>query len=127
MRRHLIRHSKGQVTVEVAILFGVVVAALVALAIYLRRAVQGGIKGNADSFGGQFAHNEDWAVHTRSATREEGPLIRSSQFSKACQGLEVANPGCDPDTGEETDPDKTAYDELPCPDGTTTPINEKCP
>lgn len=127
MQRHLIRYSKGQVTVEVAILFGVVVAALVALAIYLRRAVQGGIKGNADSFGSQFSSDEAWATHSRSANREEGALIRSAQFTKACQGVGgTANPGCTPD-----DPDPAtgqfALPELPCPDGSTTPPGESCP
>jgi hypothetical protein len=41
--------------VEIAVLFGVVVAALVAMAIYFQRGVQGGVRGNADSFGQQFS------------------------------------------------------------------------
>ena len=125
MRRH-IRYSKGQVTVEVAILFGVVVAALVALAIYIQRAVQGGLKGNADSFGSQFSSTEAWDSHSRSANREEGALIRSAQFTKACQGVGgEKNPGCTP-----PDPDATkgqfALPEPPCPDGSTTLPGKSC-
>ena len=89
--------QRGQVTVEVAVLFGFVVAGLVALALYLQRGVQGGLKSNADSLGGQFSAAESWNSYTRSASLEDGKAIRSAQYSRACQGLGGAgNPGCDP-------------------------------
>lgn len=90
-------NQRGQVTVEVAVLFGFVVAGLVALALYLQRSVQGGLRSNADSLGGQFSSAENWTSHTRSASFEDGKTIRSSQVSKACQGVGGSkNPGCDP-------------------------------
>jgi len=124
------RHSKGMATVEVAVLFGVAVAALAALAIYVQRGLAGGLKGNADSLGVQFSTADGWNVHARSATREEGSaggsLTRSAQFTKSCQGVgEEANPGCAP-----ADPDAAAgrfdFPALPCPDGSTTAVGEPC-
>ena len=106
--------QRGQVTVEVAVLFGFVVAGLVALALYLQRSVQGGLRSNADSLGGQFSSNEGWGSFSRSSSREDKETIRSAQTSKACQGLGgVALPDCDP--GLEPD----AYD-----DPTKVPLPE---
>ena len=98
--------QRGQVTVEVAVLFGFVVAGLVALALYLQRGVQGGLKSNADSLGGQFSAGEAWTSYTRSGSLEDGKAIRSSQYSKACQGLGgTGNPGCDPGALNTSAPD----------------------
>jgi uncharacterized protein (UPF0333 family) len=57
-------NNRGQVTVELAILFGVVVAALVFMAIYFQRGVQGGVRSNADSFGQQFSAVGPWTQTT---------------------------------------------------------------
>ena len=98
--------QRGQVTVEVAVLFGFVVAGLVALALYLQRSVQGGLRSNADSLGGQFSSGEAWTSYTRSASVEDGKAIRSAQYSKACQGVGgTANPGCDPGALNASAPD----------------------
>ena len=91
------RKQRGQVTVEVAVLFGFVVAGLVALALYLQRSVQGGLKSNAESLGGQFSAADTWTSFSRSSSLEDGNSIKSAQVSQACQGVGgVANPGCDP-------------------------------
>lgn len=58
------RAQRGQVTVELAVLFGVVVAALVFMAIYFQRGVQGGVRSNADSFGSQFSATGVWNQNT---------------------------------------------------------------
>ena len=81
------RRSKGQVTVEVAILFGFVVAALVAMAIYLQRGVQGGMKSNADSMGTQYSATTPWWTNSKSHTDETAASVNTAQTSKACQGL----------------------------------------
>ncbi len=86
MRRRATR-TQGQVTVEVAILFGFVVAALVAMAIYLQRAVQGGMKSNSDSFGTQFKTGQAWTSNTSSNTFETANTITSNQTSKYYQNL----------------------------------------
>lgn len=99
------RWSKGQVTLEVAILFGFVVAALVAMAIYLQRGVQGGVKSNADSLGTQFSANTKWEFHSKSNTNENETEVSTAQNSKACQGLgDGATPDCTvTDPGGEDD------------------------
>ncbi len=79
MFRRLQKRSRGQVTVEAAVLFGTVVAGFIALAIYLQRAVQGGVKSNADSFGSQFSSNNQWNVRTDSNTFETATTITSNQ------------------------------------------------
>jgi hypothetical protein len=75
------------VTVETAILFGFVIAALVAMAIYLQRAVQGGTKSNSDSFGTQFSAKNAWSVTTNSTTNENQLRIDSNQNTNYHQGL----------------------------------------
>ena len=121
-----VTHSKGMATVEVAVLCGVVVAALVALAFYVQRAMAGGLKGNADSLGTQFSTRDDWEVHARSATRVEGTLTRSGSLTSSCQGVGgAANPGCAP-----ADPNAAAgqysFPNLPCSDGSITAVGEFC-
>ncbi len=86
MQRYFSR-SKGQVTVEVAVLFGVVVAALVAMAAYVQRGVAGGMRSNADSFGTQYQVDKPFEVHTRSTNVDAGGSTKSTQKTAACQGL----------------------------------------
>ena len=73
--------QRGQVTVELAVLFGVVVAALVFMAIYFQRGVQGGIRSNADSLGSQFSATGAWNQNTVShqITNETNTLINTTQ------------------------------------------------
>lgn len=84
MLRTLTRHgpagnTRGQVTVEVAVLFGFVVAGLVAMALYLQRGTQGGMKSNADSLGTQFSSTSAWTLKTTSNTLEDPAQIQTQQ------------------------------------------------
>ena len=92
----ILGRTRGQVTVEVAVLFGFVVAGIVGLAVYLQRGVQGGMKSNADSIGQQFSSANNWETHSRSNSQETRNDTKSSQTSDACQGINKANPGCNP-------------------------------
>lgn len=85
--RKTVKFNRGQVTVEVAILFGFVVAALVAMALYLQRGVQGGMKSNSDSFGTQFSATHPFESHSKSLTQETSTAINSAQNSAACQDM----------------------------------------
>lgn len=97
MQRITVKSNRGQVTVEVAILFGFVVAALVAMALYLQRGVQGGMKSNSDSLGSQFSATKGWESHSRSATRENATDITSVQNSATCQDVGTGTAvGCVP-------------------------------
>ena len=82
-----IRASRGQVTVEMAILYGFVIAALVAMAIYLQRAVQGGAKSNSDSLGSQFSSQAPWSSSTNSNSTENQATVTSDQTSGYSQTI----------------------------------------
>ena len=94
---------KGQVTVEVAVLFAFVIAGLIAMALYLQRGVQGGVRSNADSLGGQLSSIEEWQAYSRSSTDEIGGDdgdVLSGQFSNNCQGVGGETiPNCVPGDG----------------------------
>ena len=81
------QRQRGQVTVETAILFAFVIAALVGMAIYVQRAVSGGVKQNSDSFGTQFSANKGWSSVTTSNTTETQNTITSNQNTKYNQTL----------------------------------------
>ncbi len=97
------RHERGQVTVEMAVLFGFAVAGMVAMSIYLQRAVQGGMKSNADSLGTQFSIKDPWMTVSRSSTRDTKSDLASGQYTKACQTMNktgvAVNVDCKPDPG----------------------------
>ena len=54
------RKRRGQVTVELAVLFTFVIGALVFMGFYLQRGAQGQVKSNADSLGQQFSLSGAW-------------------------------------------------------------------
>lgn len=76
------RGNRGQVTVEVAVLFSAVVAALVFMAVYIQRGAQGGLKGSADSFGAQFSTLSGWASHSESKSRDTGAATSSASCTE---------------------------------------------
>ena len=84
MRR---RFQRGQVTVEAAILFTFVIAALVGMAIYLQRGAQGGVKSNSDSLGTQFSAKSAWNSTSKSKTHEDKVAVTSDQTSEYDQNL----------------------------------------
>jgi uncharacterized protein (UPF0333 family) len=73
--------KRGQVTVEVAVLFGVVIAALVAISVYLQRGAQGGVKSSADSLGSQFSTTGAWDsdITVNSTTNENQTTVTTTQ------------------------------------------------
>ena len=85
------RAQRGQVTVELAVLFGVVVAALVFMAIYFQRGVQGGVRSNADSFGSQFsatgAFNQTTTTNQNSTEDQTSVTTDQNQATNYSQTL----------------------------------------
>ena len=79
--------NRGQVTVEIGVVFVVVVMALVLLASYLQRGYQGGLKSNADSFGTQFSAENAWTLTSNSTTHEDQTTITSTQASQYDQSM----------------------------------------
>lgn len=68
-----LKKKKGQSMLEYAILMGVIVAVIVALQVYVRRAVQGRFKQSADSIGDQFTTREAYTTQSiqQTARREQ--------------------------------------------------------
>jgi hypothetical protein len=60
--------KKGQSTLEYAILIGVVVAGLIAMQVYLKRGIQGGLRESADTAGKQFSPGHTTNEYTTTST-----------------------------------------------------------
>ena len=70
-----IRKKRGQSILEYAILMGIVIAVIIAIQIYVKRAVQGKFKASADQIGDQFTTAEEYSVETiRQTARQEQTL-----------------------------------------------------
>jgi hypothetical protein len=93
MRNRSMRR-KGQVTVESAMVYGMVSFAVIGTGIYVQRAVSGGIRNNADSLGTQFSIDQDWESHSKSLSQETVAESASAQTSKSCQDLNQTPMAC---------------------------------
>ncbi len=86
-------NTRGQVTIEAAILWTFVIAAFVFLGVYVQRAAQGGLKSNADSLGGQFSGVTGFSTYSKSITNETVKNTNQqscSQFQQQVQDVGVA-------------------------------------
>lgn len=61
--------KRGQTILEYSVLVACVVAALVAVQIYLKRSFEGRIKLHADSFGQQYSAGHTWSTDPFTVTR----------------------------------------------------------
>jgi len=107
------RNQRGQVTVEVAVLFAFIIAAFVFMGIYLQRGAQGGVKGNADSMGQQFSVASNFSTVSHSKTVSTQTETNTGQCAEYAHQLARLNPL----TG---DPD-------PDPDNTYIPVTDCTP
>ena len=80
-------NRNGQVTVEIAVLFGMVVAGLVFMGIYLQRGVQGAVKSNTDAVGQQFSTSGAFNSFTDSNSHETNTRVTSGQCSDYSHGV----------------------------------------
>lgn len=86
-------NTRGQVTIEAAILWTFVIAAFVFLGVYVQRAAQGGLKSNADSLGGQFSGITGFATYSKSVTNETAKTTNQQSCSKFQQNVTDAGGG----------------------------------
>ncbi|MDP2928384.1 MAG: hypothetical protein Q8N80_06280 [Candidatus Omnitrophota bacterium] len=65
--------TKGQTTLEVVILIGFVVAALIAMGVYMKRGIQGRLRDSTDQVGEQYSarHTSSEYVTTTGMTQME--------------------------------------------------------
>jgi hypothetical protein len=56
--------TKGQTTLEVVILIGFVVAALIAMGVYMKRGIQGRLRDSTDQIGEQYSAGHTTSTYT---------------------------------------------------------------
>lgn len=70
--------NKAQSTLEYAILIGVIVAALLAMQVYLKRGYQGKMKDSADSMGSQFSPGQTTATYNTHSFTNSQEVVESA-------------------------------------------------
>ncbi|MDD5500965.1 MAG: hypothetical protein PHH57_04685 [Candidatus Omnitrophica bacterium] len=63
--------TKGQTTLEVVILIGFVVAALIAMGAYMKRGVQGRLRSSTDQIGEQYSAGHTTSTYTTTVDMEQ--------------------------------------------------------
>ncbi len=81
------RNRRGQVTVEVAVLFTFVIAALVYMGFYLQRSAQGAVRGNSDSLGQQFSTASGFNTMQTQHSVVAGPVTTTGSCGENSYGL----------------------------------------
>ena len=73
--------KRGQSTLEYAVLIVVIIAALIAMQVYLKRGVQGKLRESSDQIGEQFSPGytvTNMTTHTYSRTRDTSTTVGST-------------------------------------------------
>ncbi|MCP3685701.1 MAG: hypothetical protein GY861_23895 [bacterium] len=96
------RKSKGQSTVEYAVLIAIVIAALISIQMYIKRGVQGRLKSAADDIGDQYSSgntNFRKDVVTSSSTRETFTrgVTRSELLAAETTNIDISGNSVDVD------------------------------
>lgn len=78
--------KKGQSTLEYAIIIAVVAAALIAMATYMKRGVQGKQRESADKIGDQFSPKHTTYKYT---TQQLTPSVYKEEFGKEAEGVSL--------------------------------------
>ncbi|MCX5693761.1 MAG: hypothetical protein NT014_01305 [Candidatus Omnitrophica bacterium] len=68
--------TKGQTTLEVVILIGFVVAALIAMGVYIKRGMQGRLRDSADQIGEQYSAGNTTGKYTTTISMEQNESMQ---------------------------------------------------
>jgi uncharacterized protein (UPF0333 family) len=79
----MLKRIKGQSTLEYAMIIAVVVGALIAIQIYMKRGVQGKLREATDETGGQYSAGN---VTSKFTTEQIGTLTTTDEFGTAVLG-----------------------------------------
>lgn len=71
------RRKKGQSTLEYAILIIIIIGALLSIQVYIKRGIQGRLKGAADDIGDQFSVGNTNVVHTMTTLSHTNETFRA--------------------------------------------------
>jgi len=83
--------QRGQSTLEYAVVIAVVLAALLAIQIYVKRGVQGKLRSSTDSIGEQYSAGQTTSKYT---TTQAGPMVTKEEFGliKGVSKSEITTP-----------------------------------
>jgi uncharacterized protein (UPF0333 family) len=79
----MFRHSsRGQSTLEYVILLGFVIAALIAMGIYMKRGMQGKLRESTDQVGEQYSAGNTTSDYTTTTAMTQNEVVASGGVSK---------------------------------------------
>jgi len=82
-----VKSSKGQSTLEYVILIGFIVAALIAMGIYMKRGFQGRLRESTDQVGEQFSANNTASKYTTTTNISQFETLSSGGLTKTAINL----------------------------------------
>ncbi len=83
------RRKKGQSTLEYAILIIIIIGALLSIQVYIKRGIQGRLKGAADDIGDQFSVGNTNVVQTMTTSGRTNETFRAGVSGSAMLNEEV--------------------------------------
>lgn len=83
------RRKKGQSTLEYAILIIIIIGALLSIQVYIKRGIQGRLKGAADDIGDQFSVGNTNVVQTMTTSGRTNETFRAGSSGSAMLAPEV--------------------------------------
>ena len=97
--------KRGQTTLEVVILIGFVVAALIAMGVYMKRGIQGRLRSSTDQIGEQYSAGNTTSDYTTSVS-----LKQTENMTSGGAVTTVINKNEQSKTGSETVSDLATED-----------------
>ena len=83
------RRKKGQSTLEYAILIIIIIGALLSIQVYIKRGIQGRLKGATDDIGDQFSVGNTNVVQTMTTSGRTNETFRTGVSGSAMLAPEV--------------------------------------
>lgn len=85
------RRKKGQSTLEYAVLIIIIIGALLSIQVYIKRGIQGRLKGAADDIGDQFSVGNTNVVQTMTTSSRTKDIFKNGVSSSELLGNEVTS------------------------------------
>lgn len=77
------RRKKGQSTLEYAVLIIIIIGALLSIQVYIKRGIQGRLKGAADDIGDQFSVGNTNVIQTTTVSGQTRDTFEAGQSKSA--------------------------------------------
>ena len=83
------RRKKGQSTLEYAVLIIIIIGALLSIQVYIKRGIQGRLKGATDDIGDQFSVGNTNVIQTMTTSSQTKDTFTRGVSGSTLQGPEV--------------------------------------